>query len=192
MTKFVGQLSKADVNLLSHYAKEYPKILEFGAGGSTMIFAQTTPKKVLTMEPNPVWVARTLSNLSVLGADSSKYEIVPYSLKSIEGEYDLVFVDGTANERFPFALVAFKHLRVGGWILFHDTRERGDLRNFLELAFAYRDEVGHIFMNADGSNISGIQRKPSEPAYDWSVTEGQLPWQTGAEVPPANWPSLLE
>ena len=47
-------------------------------------------------------------------------------------------------------------------------------------------------MNADGSNISGIQRKPSEPAYDWSKAEGQLLWQTGAEVPPANWPSLLE
>ena len=81
--KYIGQLSKADADLLGYYAKEYPRILEFGAGGSTMIFAQTTSKKVLTMEPNPIWVARTLSNLSALGADSSKYEIVPYSLKAI-------------------------------------------------------------------------------------------------------------
>jgi hypothetical protein len=199
MVKFVGDLSKADAKVLVKYGKWAQHILEFGMGGSTQIFAQSMPVdpicKLWSMDTDPQWIARTKLNLDLLGIPEGRYRLMDYDL-SLEGcdgnMFDLIFDDGIDMERFNFGLCVFKRLKIGGWFLMHDTRRRGDLRNFLDLVLAYKDEIGQVAINMGGSNISGFQRKVPEPYVNWDKEEGKEPWQYGGEAPPDNWPELVK
>jgi hypothetical protein len=191
--KYLGLISKFDAAVLEKYGKWAGKTLEFGMGGSTMIFAQCGTQ-LYSLETDPYWIDRTRSNLVDLGADFSKIRLMGYNpgLPGCDGQlFDLVFVDGTAEDRFPFALAAFQRLKLGGWILFHDTRCKEDLRNMLDMMLVYQNEIGEVKMNMDHSNISGCTRKAPEPQYDWSKAEGRTRWMDGLEPPPEGWVNLL-
>jgi hypothetical protein len=194
--KYVGDLSKYDATVLEKYGKWSGQTLEFGMGASTQILAQCSVNrcKVWSMETDPNWIARTKRNLDILGVPPSCYMLMDYDLALTQCDgalFDLIFVDGIDEERFPFALATFQRLKYGGWMLFHDTRRMPDLRTFLDVLLAFKDEVGDVKINMDHSNISGIQRKIAEPYYDWRVEESRTDWMIGAEEPPENWPEML-
>lgn len=192
--KYLGLLSKFDAMVLEAYGRWASSTLEFGMGGSTMIFAQTGTK-LYSMEPDPFWIETTQKRLDELKIPKSGYKLMPYDLSAVNNGniyFDLIFVDGTADQRFPFALAAFPKLKLGGWMLFHDTRWKPDLRNMLDVMLAYQNEISNCKLNMDHSNISGFQRKVAEPFYEWSKAEGRTRWMDGLEEPPENWPDLLE
>lgn len=191
--KYLGALSKFDAAVLEKYGKWAGKTLEFGMGGSTMILAQCGTQ-LYSLETDPYWIERTRSNLIDLGVDFSKIRLLEYDLGLLDcGSqlFDLVFVDGLDEERFAFSLAAFQRLKLGGWIMFHDTRRKEDLRNMLDMMLVYHNEIGEVKMNMDHSNISGCTRKAPEPYYDWREAEGKTKWQDGLEPPPEGWVNLL-
>jgi hypothetical protein len=106
-------------------------------------------------------------------------------------DWGLIFVDGIDSERGVFAKAAFPRLAIGGAMLFHDTRRPQDLKNVLELAMEYGNEISDVMLNVNGSNISVVVKKAFEPYENWNVVEGRSDWMTGAVPPPANWPELL-
>lgn len=195
--KFIGDLSKYDASVLEKYGKWATTILEFGMGGSTQILAQSLQPghKLWSMDTDPVWINRTKTNLDVLKVPETRYKLMDYDL-TFEGcdgyLFDLVFDDGVDSERFPFGMCAFKRLKLGGWFMMHDTRRRGDLRNFLDLILAFKDEVGEVKINMSGSNISAFQRKAPDGYVDWNKAEKRDPWMYGEAEPPSDWPSLLK
>ena len=191
--KFIGLLSLQDAAVLEKYGKWAGKTIELGMGGSTMIFAQAGTK-LWSLEPNPEWIDRTKANLDLLKIDPSRYKLLEYTrtLQGTEGElFDLAFVDGTEETRFPFAIEAFKRLKMGGWMLFHDTRQRTDFRNALDTLMVYQNEIDEVKVNMDHSNITGLKKKPPEPYYVWEEAEGKERWMYNLGDVPANWPDLL-
>ena len=66
---YIGDISAQDVALLRELAVQAEDILEFGAGGSTQVFAQAAPGRasITSVETDARWVERTLANLSLLG-----------------------------------------------------------------------------------------------------------------------------
>lgn len=193
--KYIGDLSHQDARILEFFASRYNRILEFGCGGSTQIMAQALKEggHITSIDTAPEWIKRTERNLEILKVDPSRYTLVPYEYwrDHCIGTYDLIFVDGVDSKRMVFGRTAWHLLEVGGTIIYHDTRRIGDLRTAVELMMEHFNEVGDVFINLDGSNLSGFQRKAPEPYRDWNVDEGREPWMSGGVEPPDNWPELL-
>jgi SAM-dependent methyltransferase/precorrin-6B methylase 2 len=195
--KYVGDLSSQDASVLETFGRKSRSILEFGMGASTQVLGQSLAPgaRLVSLETDPAWMARTRRNLDILGVPPEACELLPYQgwEESCAGRsFDFIFVDGVGHERDRFARAAFPLLEVGGWILFHDTRRAPDLRNLVELIMAHHTEVGETRINFDHSNLSGFQRKVPEPYQDWNVAEGRNEWMTGWAEPPDNWPDLLD
>ena len=188
--KYGGDNSKADAALLVKEAAKDSSLLEFGSGASTQVLAQATQGHVLSLDTDQGWLDRTRRNLELLRVPAERYQLRLYAT-DVEGPFDLILVDGIDSERAAFSRWAWKLLKVGGLILFHDTRRKADLLMVLDLLLEHRDEVGDVLLNAEGSNLSGFRRKMPEPYVNWNVAEGRAPWQTGAAIPPDNWPDLI-
>lgn len=191
--KYVGDISKEDARVLGRLGYG-GRVLEFGMGGSTQVLAQVA-RHLTSIETDPEWLKRTRNNLETLKIDPSKYDLKPYFKwpDAVKGlEFDFIFVDGVDEMRFPFAIMAFPLLKIGGVLAFHDTRRGPDMQNFLNTVLQFKDEAGVIFLNRMDSNISGFHRKARQPYADWNKTENKEPWQTGAVPPPENWPELME
>lgn len=199
MKKFIGLLSVQDAEVLERYARGAKTILEFGAGGSTHIFAQTIGKdaKVISFESEAGWIARTRSYLSKLGVPSSAYALRALdewsaAQKQIR-DVDLIFVDGKWPLRQNFAMSAWPLLKAGGHMLFHDTRRQKDIdiiaamvsKNFLEIANISANEK-HA---GKSSNTTAIRKKVREPEVNWYRLEGKPKWAYGIEpnIPSTFW-----
>lgn len=194
--KFVGDLSSQDAKVLEAFGRASLSILEFGCGGSTQILAQSLQPgaRLVSVETDPAWIDRTRRNLQVLELPEDVCRFLPYEdwrQACEDRQFDFVFVDGVDGERAPFARAAFPLLQVGGWILFHDTRRRRDLRNLVELIMEYHTQVGDVRINFDRSNLSGFRRQPPQPYENWNVTEHRSAWMEGIQPPPEDWPRLL-
>ena len=195
--KYVGDISCQDAKLLEAFGRKSKSILEFGIGASTQILCQCLAPgaRLVSLETDPMWIDRTRRNLDSLGIPAATCELLPYQgwTGPCAGRtFDFIFVDGVDEERDPFARAAYPMLEVGGWILYHDTRRRKDLRNLVELIMEHHTEVGEVRINFQHSNLSGFQRKLPEPYEDWNVAEKREGWMVGWCEPPRNWPSLLK
>jgi len=183
--EFVGDLSVKDAEVLSLYGKKSTHILEFGVGGSTQIFAQCEPVKLVCVETDPDWVAKTQLNLNRISHDKwTAPEFVPYDLFKHEGVYDLIFVDGTPEKRLDFAMRAWPILDTGGKMVFHDTRRFEYFREAAWVIQSFFNEVSHIDINVDGSNLTIIEKGPLLTYENWNYTEGKPLWAYGAEPMP--------
>jgi predicted O-methyltransferase YrrM len=190
--KYIGDLSKQDAALLARYASNAKAVLEFGAGGSTQIIAQSLPDgaSFVSLDTDPRWIATTRENLRRLGVDDR------CQLRSYEewtpgaGRFDLIFDDGAGRLRRDFALRSFPLLKIGGALLFHDTRRLPDVRNVLATVETFFEEIEHVHLNArvDGasSNITVVRKKTREAYVNWNVAEGRPPWAYGHGVVPEN------
>jgi hypothetical protein len=120
------------------------------------------------------WSDLTTERLSRLGL---KWPIVLCHGWSWSGTFDLVFVDGVDGLRRNFALRAWPLLKVGGYLLFHETRRAQDVSNLTALIATFSSEIESVHMNQDGSNISVVTKKPPQPYSNWQEVEGLPSWR---------------
>jgi predicted O-methyltransferase YrrM len=193
--KFIGDLSSQDARLIQTYAQRASAVLEFGVGGSTQIIAQSIASgtRFLSLDTDPAWIATTEGNLQRLG-------VRPHvSMQSYDqwnptpGEqFDLVFNDGAAELRLAFALRCFSHLRIGGHLLFHDTRGLHHVKTVTRVIEEFHESIGRVTFNeaVDGvaSNITVLEKKIKEPYVNWNEVEGRPSWAFGhSAVPDEFW-----
>jgi predicted O-methyltransferase YrrM len=174
--RYIGDISRQDAQVLATFAAGARRILEFGVGGSTQVLAQCAPPEgsIVTIDTSPEWIERTQIRSARLGIgrDVTYLSYAEWSAMRQE-TVDLVFVDGIDELRLPFAREAWKSLRVGGTMLFHDTRRARDAGNVLQLVTEHHLEVERVEMNIRASNISAVVKKVAEPYVDWNVVEGR-------------------
>ena len=198
--RYVGDLSQQDAGIIERYAsQDRGNVLEFGAGASTQIIAQALARSgtaaILTsIETDPAWIDVTAARLRRMGV-INRVRFLSYAdwLAALGGPYDLIFDDGVDKLRLDFALRAWPLLRVGGAMLFHDTRRPVDAGNVLELARSNYLEIREIRFNepheGTSSNITAVVKKAREPYVNWNHAERRERWQIGYGEPPEDfWP----
>jgi predicted O-methyltransferase YrrM len=190
---FIGDLSKQDAELLAHMGSQCKSILEFGVGGSTQILAQSLQDDaaLISLDTDVEWINRTTDALQALGIEGETGKVL---LGKYEGwaenhsrSFDLIFVDGVDGLRHEFAVEAWPRLLTGGVMLFHDTRRLVDMKNVLQTALCFYDEVDEIVFNVNDSNITAIIKGGPLEYRDWNQVEGKEPWMFGAAHPPKDW-----
>jgi predicted O-methyltransferase YrrM len=185
--RYIGDISRDDAQLLSRYAASARRILEFGAGASTQVLAQTAPEgaEIVTVETEKSWVERTRKNLERLGI-ARRIQFVRYRgfWRAVQGPFDFIFDDGVDRLRGDFAQRAWPLLAVGGALLFHDTRRPRDARTALRFVETVFLEVASVHLNAEGSNITVVRKQAPLRYVDWNVVEGRARWEYGHEEPP--------
>lgn len=180
MIPYIGDISKADAGILKQLAGPAKNILEFGCGASTQILTKYSDGSFTTVETDPDWIVRTKENMKLLGITKEPVFADYYTFLP-EGEYDLIFDDGAVEFRLPFALLAWDHLKIGGYLLIHDTRTSREVQVVHDFMKEKSPEIESIYINKDHSNITVIKKKKAEFYEDWNVIEGREPWESGYE-----------
>lgn len=182
MIPYIGDISKADAQLLSELAEKSENILEFGVGASTQVLAHYG-KNLMSIETDNNWIERTKENLKLLGIQKEivfiNYNV--FMTSDIPTTYDLIFDDGADEFRLPFAYKTWDKLAVGGYLLFHDTRRGKDVQNIADFIVKHSPEIESVFINKDHSNITVIKKKAAEFYENWNEVEGREPWESGYE-----------
>ncbi len=199
MKQFVGDLSREDAEIIELYASGSSGVLEFGAGGSTHIIAQSTASGVpfVSLETDQAWIQMTEERLEKIGV-REKCKFVLYdddwraNIVTACGEYSMVFVDGADSLRRQVSVETWPLLNVGGFMLFHDTRRIGDFENMVSVMQTYQNEIESVFCNQRfsgiSSNVSVIKKKQLEPYVDWNLVCEKPDWMRGgAQVPDEFW-----
>jgi hypothetical protein len=181
--RFVGDLSLQDACVLVEYGRKSKNILEFGAGGSTQIFAQCMPTRLVTVETDPRWIDRTMSRVAMLDKKTEP-AFVPFDYYPTNFAADLIFVDGASELRGKFCLNTWDQLKVGGVMIFHDTRRPEYFQHVLNLSHTFFNEIGRIDVNVNQSNMTVVHKGPRLSYVDWNQTESKPAWAYGnAEHP---------
>ncbi len=189
--KWVGALSLEDADVLANMSKDKIKILEFGPGGSTMIFSQCINREgsVVSVETKPIWVEELKNRLDLI-EEKSRVDLVLYNdffqQKIADETFDLIFVDGERTLREQFALKTWNLLKNGGVMVFHDTKRKQYRKSLLPLIFNKFLEIENITLNIKASNginsnISSLKKTLEiEPANDLqSIEEMRERWTFG-------------
>lgn len=170
--EFVGDLSVADATVLVNQCLNAMYILEFGAGGSTQIFAQMIPRVLISVETDQRWAEAVRREIHEKLPDHTQPLMIGYT-ENFWHKFDVIFVDGADDKRLDFAIATWDALRGGGTMLFHDTRRPADLENALIVANKYGAEVEAIEVNALNSNITILRKRESPLHYEnWHEAEG--------------------
>jgi len=178
--EFVGDLSVTDANVLYERAGYSRRILEFGVGGSTQIFAQRKPDTLVCVDTDAGWIARTKENLTRISHDDwCAPQFVPYDFFKFEGEFDLIFVDGVPEKRLDFAMRAWPLLAKNGCMIFHDTRRFEYFREAAWVVQSFFNEVMAVGVNAFESNLTVITKRAPLAYENWNETEGKPAWAYG-------------
>lgn len=186
MIPYIGCISRQDARLLQNLAWRSQRILEFGSGASTQIFAAYSSGSILSVETHPDWIVKTKLNLDMLGI-KKPVAFVDHFVFEPSGTYDLVFVDGIDEFRLPFALMAWPYLTVGGMMAFHDTRrtkphgpsKTSDVQNVCALIQRFSTEVDRVVLNQDESNTTLVTKRSPLLYEDWQKIEGRTDAQMG-------------
>lgn len=175
MIPYIGDISKNDALLLKELAEKSMSILEFGPGASTQVMVAYTKGTIISVETEPSWIDRCRENLDSLKLPWSlpKVEFKNYYDFDYSGEYDFIFNDGADEFRLPFAIASWKHLKIGGYFAFHDTRRTQDIKRLCVFIEKYSPEIEFVFINRNHSNITVIRKKQAEFYEDWNLDEGR-------------------
>lgn len=178
MIPYIGDISRQDSELLREFAERSESILEFGVGASTQVLAKYGAGKLVTVETAMEWTERTRENLSLLGI-TKEVDFRDYYKFTPDDKYDFVFDDGADEFRIPFANLVWPHIRVGGYLAFHDTRRQKDVDNVAEFLRTHSPEIYSIEINKNHSNITVIRKKDAVFYINWNETENREPWESG-------------
>lgn len=180
--QFIGDLSEQDANVLQHFGSRAPRILEFGAGGSTQIFAQCQPSVLISVETAQEWVDKTKKNIERYQPCTDPV-FVQYGSHPRQ-EYDLIFVDGVWDFRLDFAKSTWPLLATDGVMIFHDTRRWFDAHNVFDVAKVFWDEIDQINLNYVDSNCAVVKKCKKVEYVNWNYSEGKPLWAYGiGEIP---------
>jgi len=185
--RYVGDLSREDADLLARLAGEANRILEYGVGASTQVFAQAAKPQteILSLDTEDYWIDRTRLLLDELVPEHrvqlQRFERLTVLEDSADGSFDLVFDDGHEDLRLEFGLAAWRLLRTGGKLVLHDTRRRGDMGNVLLLSARFFREIERIDLNPEGSSLSILHKCARKPYFDWNKQQDRAAWEMGEE-----------
>jgi predicted O-methyltransferase YrrM len=187
MIPYVGDISKADAELLRLLAESSTRIVEFGSGASTQVLAAYGRGTVLSVDTEPKWIERTRSNLYLLNLSAEFASYEDFMHLPAPAAMDLVFVDGLNELRLSFALHCWPALRVGGALCFHDTRrtepygkaELSDVQMVCAMIENNSREIDSVMLNQSGSNITVLRKCEPVLLEDWAKLEGRTPAQLG-------------
>ena len=105
------------------------RILEFGAGMSTVWFAKRA-SFVFSVESDALWYRRVLKTMERHRLTNVHLEYRPRdcdaysSLSGVESDFDLAFIDGDCRDRC--LLASLPKLRAGGYVYLDNTDQPGD------------------------------------------------------------------
>jgi len=103
------------------------RILEIGAGSSTIWFASRTPL-LTSFESNEVWYNIVKDELELSGMNGIDLRYDPdypkAGLRDLNGKYDIILIDGETQGREDFVDTAIKHIRKGGLIVLDDSQRK--------------------------------------------------------------------
>jgi len=141
------------------------------------------PTRLVTVETDPRWIDRTMSRVAMLGKKTEP-AFVPFDYYPTNFAADLIFVDGASELRGKFCLNTWEQLKVGGVMIFHDTRRPEYFQHVLNLSHKFFNEIGRIDVNANQSNMTVVHKSPRLSYVDWNQTESKPAWAYGnAEHP---------
>jgi spermidine synthase len=191
--KWIGDLSLQDAEILTQFGLHTQRILEFGSGGSTQIFAQCKPDEIISIETDPAWITLTQQRLDQI-SDKTDVKFISYDLYPgfVNGKtFDLILVDGIDYLRRDFAINSWKLLEVDGFMIFHDTKRFQDFQNASWVAQLYHNEIKQIDVNArccngKSSNMTILHKKSHEPYENWNYTENKPLWAYGMPGQPTD------
>ncbi len=151
--KWVGALSLEDADILAYKALSAASVLEFGSGGSTLIFSQASVSnsKIISVETEDFWINEVNTRLSLVDAKNSP-SIVSYKDFNFNGAFDIIFIDGKSNLREEFALNSWELLKPNGEMLFHDTKRSPYLDMMLSVVKVNILEISEVQLNIPASN----------------------------------------
>lgn len=195
----IGQLSRADANELIGYARSSQLgILEFGVGGSTMIWAQFSETRMTSahcVDDDDAWIEKTATKIHeglkrrvmfIRYIDLSTNERWTERLAK-NPWYDLIFIDGKNELRSTFALDAWRFLAPTGKMIFHDSRLEFAQNAVLDVMKAKFMEISSVELHRNGSNLSVITKCVDVKTIRDDIAEGREPWETGFADPPKDW-----
>lgn len=186
--KYIGDLSKQDVNVLVEYSSKANDILEFGVGGSTQVMAQASKGSMTSIDTAKEWIDLTKDNLNLLSINKNvKFEIYKdWKQRKDKNQYDLIFNDGISNLRRDFMEASWNLLKVGGYMIFHDTRVDVHKDSIIDLYIKKWSGIDSILVNTNDSNMTVIKKKSHTPYVNWNKEEGREAWMRGTGNRPAN------
>lgn len=123
-----------EVDFLMSLLTKESRVLEFGSGCSTIWFAKRVAK-VVTCEDKEHWRDAVAQRLEDLGLKNTTIFYLPYYYKNFrwrEEPFDLVYVDcynSATSPIFPCVENNFKHVRVGGYIVFGDRKSADSIKS---------------------------------------------------------------
>jgi precorrin-6B methylase 2 len=182
--EFVGDLSLSDARELARLGSGANNILEFGVGGSTQIFAQCCPKIFVSIDTDRAWIERTSENLKKISHEKWTVPWLDNYPYTPDQFFDLIFVDGHPSKRLDFAMQVWSHLKVGGKMVFHDTRRFEYFRELAWVMQSFFKEVSKVEINVSGSNLSVITKCAPVHYENWNFTENKPMWAYGAAEMP--------
>lgn len=185
----VGELSALDVGVLINLARQSHRVLEFGAGGSTTIWAQFCPpvSEVVSVETAPEWTHRTMDMLAKLDCasevgflliDDWREHVRPRSW------YDLIFIDG-ASERIGVSEATWPLLMPGGKMVWHDTHGPPLGAMVFEWMAKHNLEIGDVHCE---SALTIATKCVERNIGDVRAFERRELWESGHAPLPADWP----
>lgn len=156
--QWVGGLSLEDADVLALLGSQSASILEFGVGGSTMIFSQvlsSSQGKLVSLDTSKQWIDEVKKRLSLLSSTCSieflSTEEIP--LLDVSGcKFDLVFIDGLSKRRLEIALKVWPLVKPKGILCFHDTRRQQDVLQMQDMIAQKIAEIDSVRYNISASN----------------------------------------
>jgi Methyltransferase domain len=149
------------LKFIQDHAPRHPRIIETGAGNSTIAFLHLEPKRLISIAPDQGLFDRIASYCEHNKVESDCLEryingsewVLPILALENDEQFDFALIDGRHN--WPMVMLDFHYvnfmLRVGGFIMFddvhlHSVRELARLLAYDPINFRVRAELGNALI----------------------------------------------
>lgn len=157
-------------SILTSYGSE-ARVLEQGAGGSTVFFAERA-RHVVSYEHDLNWRRQTAARVTdglvpaqvfLLAYDPNKTDWGQELSGQVSESYDIVFVDGAKYDRTPFVIAAKRLVSPRGYMVVDNTRKPERIYRMSAL-YDYMDDWPHLDIDSrtgNKPNVCTFWRRPA-------------------------------